>query len=288
MTNSRTVHALVDTDWLADHLADPAVRVFEVNEDLSLYPSGHVYGAILVDSRKDFWDPVVRDFIGPQQFAELMGRWGVSKDTTVVLYGDKSNWWATYAYWFLKYNGHHKVKLVDGGRQKLVQDGFDFTPDTSFVDRAPYPVGQRDERLRIYRDDVLRLIETTRAGAGAMVDVRSPEEYAGFVTHMPDYPQEGVLRGGHIPGAVNVPWAMTVKYDGTFKSLDQLRRLFEPLGVTPDREVVTYCRIAERSSHTWFVLSELLGYPRVRNYDGSWTEWGNAVRVPIERGLLGG
>lgn len=273
----------MDTPWLAQYLTDPTVRVLEASEDLELYGGGHVPGALQLDSRRDLWDPVVRDFLSPEAFAALMGRLGITPETTVVLYGDKSNWWATYAYWFLKYNGHGHVRLVNGGRQKLIADGFDFTPHVPEVVPTPYPVGERNEQLRAYRDEVRAHIPVVREGAGAMVDVRSPDEYAGRVTHMPDYPQEGVLRGGHIPGATNIPWAMAVRYDGTFKPVEQLRRLYEEVGITPAKTVVTYCRIAERSSHTWFVLTELLGYPSVRNYDGSWTEWGNAVGVPIEK-----
>ncbi|ADV65783.1 sulfurtransferase [Deinococcus maricopensis] len=274
---------LVDTDWLAAHHADPDVRVLEASEDLTLYASGHVPGAARLDSRRDLWDPTIRDFLTPEAFAALMGRLGVTLDTTVVLYGDKSNWWATYAFWFLRYHGHARVKLVNGGRQKLAADGFDFTADVPLITPTTYPVGARDERLRAYREQVKAHIETVRAGQGALVDVRSPDEFSGKVTHMPDYPQEGVLRGGHIPGATNLPWAMAVQHDGTFRTAEQLRRLYGQAGVTPERAVMTYCRIAERSSHTWFVLSELLGYPQVRNYDGSWTEWGNSVGVPIEK-----
>ncbi|ACO48074.1 Sulfurtransferase [Deinococcus deserti] len=239
-------------------------------------------GAVQLDCRADLWDPVIRDFVSPEAFAALMGRLGITPDTTVVLYGDKSNWWATYAFWVLRYCGHERVRLVNGGRQKLMTDGFDLTDEIPDVQPCTYPVQERNEQLRIYRDEVQHHIHAVRAGRGALVDVRSPDEYAGHVTHMPEYPQEGVLRGGHIPGAVNLPWAMAVKHDGTFKAADQLRRMYEKADVTPDRMVVTYCRIAERSSHTWFVLTQLLGYPDVRNYDGSWTEWGNAVGVPIE------
>ncbi|WP_045235032.1 sulfurtransferase [Deinococcus pimensis] len=274
---------VVDTSWLAAHLGAHDVRVMEASEDSSLYDAGHVPGAARLDSRRDLWDRVVRDFVTPEAFAALMGRLGVTPDTTVVLYGDKSNWWATYAFWFLRYNGHARVKLLDGGRQKLLADGFDLTTDPPRFTPTTYPVGVRDESLRILRDDVLRHLQTVREGRGALVDVRSPDEYAGLVTHLPEYPQEGVLRGGHIPGATNLPWAMAVRHDGTFRPRAQLARLYADAGVTPERAVVTYCRIAERSSHTWFVLTQLLGYPDVRNYDGSWTEWGNGVGLPIEK-----
>ncbi|MFC4640253.1 sulfurtransferase [Deinococcus hohokamensis] len=273
---------LVETTWLEQHLTDPTVRILEASEDSQLYRAGHVPGAGQLDGRADLWDPVIRDFLSPEAFAALMGRLGISPEMTVVLYGDKSNWWATYAFWALRYSGHQRVKLVNGGRQKLMADGFDLTEELPDIQGVSYPVQERHEALRIYRDEVQRHIGAVRAGLGALVDVRSPEEYAGYVTHMPDYPQEGVLRGGHIPGAVNLPWAMTLRPDGTFKAPEQLRRIYEGAGVTPERTVVTYCRIAERSSHTWFVLTQLLGYPDVRNYDGSWTEWGNAVGLPIE------
>ncbi|SMB86038.1 sulfurtransferase [Deinococcus hopiensis] len=276
-------HVLVDTAWLAAHHGDPLVRVLEASEDLALYDSGHAPNALRLDSRRDLWDPVIRDFLTPEAFAALMARLGITHETTVVLYGDKSNWWATYAFWFLKYNGHADVKLVNGGRQKLDADGLAFTITVPEVTPTTYPVRARNERLRIYRDEVRQHIAAVHKGEGALVDVRSPDEFAGNVTHMPEYPQEGVLRGGHIPSAVNLPWAIAVKYDGTFKSAQQLQRLYETAGVTPDKAVVTYCRIAERSSHTWFVLTQLLGYPNVTNYDGSWTEWGNAVGLPIEK-----
>ncbi|WP_043804998.1 sulfurtransferase [Deinococcus gobiensis] len=280
---SYTHDVLVNTMWLTQHHLDPDIRVLEASEDGALYDTGHVPGALRLDSRRDLWHPVIRDFIAPEAFASLMSRLGITPETTVVLYGDKSNWWATYAFWVLRYNGHQHLKLVNGGRQKLIADGFDLSREAPEVTPTTYPVGKRDERLRIYRDEVRQRLHLVHEGTGALVDVRSPDEYAGTVTHMPDYPQEGVLRGGHIPGAVNVPWAMAVRYDGTFKPAEQLQRLYEAAGIHPSQQVVTYCRIAERSSHTWFVLTQLLGYPEVTNYDGSWTEWGNAVGVPIEK-----
>ena len=274
---------LVSTDWVEQHLQDPNIRLVEVDEDILLYETGHAPGAVKVDWQLDFWDPVMREFIGPEQFAALMGRLGITPDTTVVLYGDKSNWWAAYAYWFFQYNGHTNAKIMNGGRQKWVAENRPSTTDTPEITPAEYPVGQRDESIRAYRDQVKAHIEKVRAGQGAMVDVRSPDEFSGKVTHMPNYPQEGVLRGGHIPGARNIPWARTVNEDGTFKSPEELRAMYEAEGVTPDKEVIAYCRIAERSSHSWFVLTQLLGYPKVSNYDGSWTEWGNAVGLPIEK-----
>ncbi|WP_027481099.1 sulfurtransferase [Deinococcus pimensis] len=284
--DNRTGYAhdvLVSTDWAEQHLGDPGVRFVEVDEDILLFETGHAPGAVKVDWQLDFWDPVMREFIGPEEFAALMGRLGITPDTTVVLYGDKSNWWAAYAYWFFRYNGHTNAKIINGGRQKWVAENRPLTTDATEVTPTTYPVGQRDESIRAYRDEVRAHIEKVRAGTGAMVDVRSPDEFSGKVTHMPNYPQEGVLRGGHIPGARNIPWARTVNEDGTFKTPDELRALYEAEGVTPDKEIIAYCRIAERSSHSWFVLTQLLGYPKVSNYDGSWTEWGNGVGLPIEK-----
>lgn len=274
---------LVSTDWVAEHLNDSGLRLLEVDEDILLYDTGHIPGALKIDWQNDFWDPVMREFIGPEEFARLMGRLGITPDTTVLLYGDKSNWWAAYAYWFFQYNGHKNAKIVNGGRQKWVAEGRELSTDAPSVAPTQYPTGQRDESIRAYRDQVKAHIEKVRAGGGAMVDVRSPDEFSGKVTHMPNYPQEGVLRGGHIPGARNIPWAKAVNEDGTFKSADDLQALYAAEGVTPDKEVIAYCRIAERSSHSWFVLTQLLGFPKVSNYDGSWTEWGNAVGVPIEK-----
>ena len=276
--------ALVSTEWVAAHLEDPDVRILEVDEDVLLYDTGHIPGALKVDWQKDFWDPVVRDFIDEEAFARLMGRLGIANDTTVVLYGDKANWWAAYAFWFLSYSGHEKLKLMDGGRAKWEAEGRPMTREVPRVEPRSYRPRYRNELLRAYRDEVLAHLVKVREGKGALVDVRSPREYTGELTHMPEYPQEGVLRGGHIPGAVNIPWAQAVREDGTFKPAEELRALYAERGVTPDKEVIVYCRIAERSSHTWFVLKHLLGYPWVKNYDGSWTEWGNLVRAPIKEG----
>ncbi|MGI8746790.1 MAG: sulfurtransferase [Deinococcus sp.] len=275
---------LVSTDWVADHRADPTLRLIEVDEDILLYDTGHVAGAVKIDWQLDLWDQVEREFIPAQGLSELLGRLGVTPDHSVVLYGDKSNWWASYAYWFLTYNGVRNLRIMNGGRQKWAAEGRELTTDPSSVQpTAPYPGLERDEELRAYRDEVKAHIASVRAGTGAMVDVRSPDEFSGKVTHMPSYPQEGVLRGGHIPGAANIPWARATNEDGTFKSADELTSLYAAEGVTPDKDVIAYCRIAERSSHSWFVLRELLGYPSVKNYDGSWTEWGNSVGVPIEK-----
>ncbi len=275
---------LVSTEWVAEHLNDPDVRILEVDEDVLLYDTGHIPGALKIDWQKDFWDPVVRDFIDEEAFARLMGRLGIDNDTTVVLYGDKSNWWAAYAFWFMSYSGHEKLKLMDGGRAKWEAEGRPMTREVPKLEPRAYRPRYRNELLRAYRDEVLAHLVKIKEGKGALVDVRSPREYTGELTHMPEYPQEGVLRGGHIPGAVNIPWAEAVREDGTFKPAEELRALYEAKGVTPDKEVIVYCRIAERSSHTWFVLKHLLGYPEVKNYDGSWTEWGNLVRAPIKRG----
>ena len=209
---------------------------------------------------------------------------GVSNDTTVVVYGDKNNWWAAYAFWFFRYNGHENLKLMNGGRAKWAAENKPLTTDVPDITPGSYTPGQRNPELRAFREDVLKFLENVEAGTGALVDVRSPGEFKGEVTHMADYPQEGVLRGGHIPGAQSIPWAQAANPDGTFKSADELRALYEPKGVTPDKEVIAYCRIAERSSHSWFVLKYLLGYENVKNYDGSWTEWGNSVGLPIEKG----
>ncbi len=275
---------LVTTDWVAEHQNDPEIRIMDVSEDVLLYETGHVPGAVKIDWLGDLWDDTIREFIQPEDLAKLFERLGVSNDTTVVLYGDKNNWWASYAFWFFRYSGHENLKLMNGGRAKWTAENRPLTTETPDVKPGSYTPGQRDPELRAFRDDVLKHLEKVKAGTGAMVDVRSPGEFKGDVTHMPDYPQEGVLRGGHIPGAQSIPWAQAVAGDGTFKSADELRELYEPKGVTGDKEIIAYCRIAERSSHSWFVLKYLLGYDNVKNYDGSWTEWGNSVGVPIEKG----
>jgi thiosulfate/3-mercaptopyruvate sulfurtransferase len=272
---------LVNTDWVAAHLDDPNVRLVESNEDVLLYDTGHVPGAVNIDWHTDLNDPLVRDYIGPEQFAELLSRNGIAPETTVVFYGDKNNWWATYAFWVFQLFGHTNAKVMDGGRVKWLAEGRTVTKDRPSYGRANYPAPTRDDsRIRAYREDVLK----HQAAGKPLVDVRSPGEYRGELLHMADYPQEGALRGGHIPGARSVPWARAANSDGTFKSADELRAIYEQeQGLKASDEVIAYCRIGERSSHSWFVLTYLLGYPNVRNYDGSWTEWGNAVRVPIER-----
>ncbi|MEA2602269.1 MAG: thiosulfate/3-mercaptopyruvate sulfurtransferase [Acidobacteriota bacterium] len=273
---------LVSTDWVAEHLNDPKIRIVESNEDPLLYSSGHIPGAVEVDWTRDLNDPVRRDYLGREGFQALMRRIGVTKDTTVVFYGDKNNWWATYAYWVFQLFGHDKAKIVDGGRIKWLNEGRPLTKDVPNYPPSDYVAAERDDkRIRAFRDQVLEHTNSKRP----MIDVRSPAEYSGEKLHMPDYPNEGALRGGHIPGAKSVPWAKAINPDnGTFKSAEELRALYEQeAGLKQDDDVVVYCRIGERSSHTWFVLTHLLGYKQVRNYDGSWTEWGNLVGVPIER-----
>lgn len=274
---------LVSTDWVAQHRQDAGVRLIEVDEDILLYDTGHIPGAVKVDWQQDFWHAVERDFIDAGEVQALLSKLGIQPTDTVILYGDKSNWWASYAYWFLSYSGVKNLKLMNGGRQKWVAEGRELTTDAPSYPASQYPALQRDESLRALREDVRAHLDKVKGGQGALVDVRSPDEYSGKVTHMPNYPQEGVLRGGHIPGARSIPWAKATNEDGTFKSADELKALYEGEGVTADKDVIAYCRIAERSSHSWFVLRELLGYPHVRNYDGSWTEWGNAVGMPIEK-----
>jgi len=271
---------LVSTDWVAEHLDDPSVVVAEVDENTDLYDEGHVPGAVKLHWRDDLQDPIERDVIEKDAFEQLMGRLGIGNDTTVVLYGDKNNWFAAYAYWYLKIYGHEDVRILDGGRQKWIDEERPLTTDVPSPSPAKYTAKDRDESIRVRRDDVLRGL---RADSIALVDVRSPQEYAGELMAPPGYEQEGASRTGHIPGAQSIPWAQAVRDDGTFKSADELRDLYGAKGVTADKEVRAYCRIGERSAHTWFVLRELLGYGNVKNYDGSWTEWGNLVDVPIER-----
>ena len=271
---------LVTTDWLAEHLGDANVVVAEVDENPDLYEEGHIPGALKLHWRDDLQDPIERDLVEKGDFEQLLGSRGIGNDTTVVLYGDKNNWFAAYAYWYLKIYGHQDVRILDGGRQKWIDEGRDLTVEVPQPAAAEYSAQERDESIRARRDQVL---EWLGANGHALVDVRSPQEYAGELLAPPGYEQEGASRGGHIPTAQSIPWAQAVRDDGTFKSDDELRELYGGKGVTPDKQVTAYCRIGERSAHTWFVLHELLGYEDVRNYDGSWTEWGNLVDVPIER-----
>ncbi len=272
---------LVSTDWVAEHLEDPGVRIVESNEDPLVYPSKHLPGAVEVDWTRDLNDQVKRDYVDAAGFDALCGRMGIGPDTTVVFYGDKNNWWAAYAYWVFQLFGHASARLMDGGRAKWEAEGRPMTRDVPTYEAVDYPVPTRDDApIRAFRKEV----ETHVAAGRPLVDVRSPEEFTGERLHMPDYPNEGALRGGHIPGAASIPWGRAVAPDGTFKTADDLRSIYvEEKGLAPGDDVVVYCRIGERSSHTWFVLTRLLGFEKVRNYDGSWTEWGNSVGVPIER-----
>jgi len=283
MTEYARPEVLVSTDWVADHRSDAGIRIIESNEDVLLYDTGHLEGAVHIDWRADLQDQVQRDYIDPAGFATLCEKHGITPETTCVFYGDKSNWWAAYALWVFQLFGHDKVKLMNGGRDKWIAEGRPLTRDIPSYSPSSYPVPsqRRDDAIRAFYVDAL---QQSQAGK-PLIDVRSPAEFRGEVTHMPEYPQEGVLRGGHIPGASSVPWKSAVDDDGTFKSADELKKIYtEECGLNPEDEIVVYCRIGERSSHTWFVLNYLLGYPSVRNYDGSWTEWGNMVRAPIETG----
>ncbi|HEU5358420.1 MAG TPA: sulfurtransferase [Gemmatimonadales bacterium] len=273
---------LVDTVWVADHLMDPTVRLVESNEDLLLYDTGHIPGAVKLDWLTDLNDPTVRDYVDRAALQRFLRGIGVSADTTVVLYGDKNNWWATYAFWVLRLFGLERLRILDGGRARWAEEGRPLVTERPRYPAGTITVGERnDAAIRAFRDEVVAHV---RAGK-KLVDVRSPEEYHGERLHMPDYPNEGAVRGGHIPGARNIPWGKAVDpASHTFKSAADLRVLYEQeQGLSAEDEVVAYCRIGERSSHSWFVLTYLLGYPRVRNYDGSWTEWGNGVGLPIER-----
>ena len=276
---------LVSTDWVLEHYKDPNIRLVEVNEDILLYEQGHIPGAVKVDWGTNLQRQDIRDFIDERGFEELVESLGISNDTTVIFYGDKNNWWAAYAFWFFKYNGHKDARLINGGRAKWVAEGKPLVTDVPAHPKGSYKVPYRDASIRAFQVDVLKHLLEVDRGRGALVDVRSPDEYSGKVTHMPNYPQEGALRGGHIPGAQSIPWAQAANEDGTFKDYEALKALYEGKGVTKDKDIVAYCRIAERSSHSWFVLKYLLGYERVRNYDGSWTEWGNLVGAPIEKSV---
>lgn len=272
---------LVSTEWVAEHLNDPNVRIIESNEDALLYPSGHIPGAVEVDWTTDLNHQTVRDYIGKDGFEALASRIGITPNTTVVFYGDKSNWWATYAFWVFQLFGHTNAKVMNGGRKKWEDEKREMTRDVPSYAATSYSAPNRDDSgIRAFRDYVLKHVEAN----GQLVDVRSPAEFSGEKLHMPGYPQEGAMRGGHIPGAKSIPWSRAANDNGTFKAREELEQIYlEERDLDPSKEVVAYCRIGERSSHTWFVLKYLLGFENVRNYDGSWTEWGNSVGVPIEK-----
>lgn len=272
---------LVSTDWVAEHLSDPQVRIVESDEDVLLYDLGHIPGAVNIDWHVDLQNPIERDFLDKAGFEALLSKHGIGNDTTVVFYGDRNNWYATYAYWLFRYFGHADARVMNGGRAKWEAEGRPMTREIPTYPASSYTAQEPDEQIRAYRDDVMAQV---KAGAPALVDVRSAGEYTGEVLHMAGYPQEGAQRGGHVKGAQNIPWATAANEDGTFKSPEELRTLYAGKSITPDKDVIAYCRIGERSSHTWFVLRELLGFPNVRNYDGSWTEWGSMVGVPIAKG----
>lgn len=282
MTEYADAEVLVDMEWLEKHLDDPSIRIVESNEDVLLYDTGHIKNAVHIDWRTDLQDDPMRDYINPEKFAALCSRMGITPETTCVFYGDKSNWWASYALWVFRLFGHTRVKLLNGGRDLWKARSKPLTKEKPNFAPAHYPVPAErlDNEIRAFYADTLAHSQAVKP----LIDVRSPGEFKGEVTHMPEYPQEGVLRGGHIPGAKSVPWKTAVNEDGTFKSVEELKEIYEnKCGLRPDSSTVVYCRIGERSSHTWFVLTYLLGHKNVKNYDGSWTEWGNMVRSPIEK-----
>jgi thiosulfate/3-mercaptopyruvate sulfurtransferase len=271
---------LVDTQWVENHLSDDSIRIVEVDENTALYAEAHIPGAIGFDWKRDLQDQVERDFLGPADFGELFGSRGISNEHTVVLYGDRNNWFAAYTYWYLKYYGHENVKLMNGPREKWISEGRPVTSEVPRYSAQQFTAQEGDAAIRAKRDEVLAALDSSTR----LVDVRSPQEFSGELISMAGYEQEGAQRAGHIPGAASVPWAQAVKDDGTFKSADELRELYDAKGVTDGGDpIIAYCRIGERSAHTWFVLHELLGKDDVKNYDGSWTEWGNLVGVPIEK-----
>jgi thiosulfate/3-mercaptopyruvate sulfurtransferase len=271
---------LVDTAWVAAHRTDPKVKVVEVDVDTTAYEKGHVPGAIGLDWRKDLQAQPVRDLLPKDQFEALLSRHGITADDTIIAYGDNNNWFAAWFVWNLKYYGHRDVRLMDGGRKKWEAEGRELATDSPAAKPAQYRASDPDAKIRALRDEVRSRYQDS---GSRLVDVRSPKEYSGELLAPENLPQEGAQRGGHIPGAANIPWGQAVREDGTFKSADELKELYGSKGVTPDKQVIAYCRIGERSSHTWFVLQYLLGYPNVRNYDGSWTEWGSLIGAPIER-----
>jgi thiosulfate/3-mercaptopyruvate sulfurtransferase len=272
---------LVSTDWVAEHADDPGIVIAEVDEDPSLYEDGHVPGATTLHWKDELQQQIVRDVIDQAEFERLLGSKGIANDTTIVLYGDKNNWFAAYAYWYLKLYGHEDVRIMDGGRQKWIDEDRLLVLDSPAPAPQTYRARPQDHSIRAWRDDILAILDSK---SDFLVDVRSPQEYTGELIAMPGYQQEGAQRGGHVPGAASIPWAQAVREDGTFKSAEELHALYSAQGIDGSKPITAYCRIGERSSHSWFVLRELLGYPDVRNYDGSWTEWGNLVDVPIAKG----
>lgn len=271
---------LVSTQWVADHLGDANIKIMESNEDVLLYDVCHIPGAIKIDWPTELQDQLIRDYVNKNNFEKLLSEKGISNDTTIVFYGDRSNWWACYAFWTFKVLGHEKCLIMNGGRQKWMDEQREVTKDIPSYPKTEYKVGVINESIRAYRDDVLKHIGSSKP----LIDVRSPKEYSGELLHMEAYPQEGALRGGHVPGAANIPWATAANEDGTFKSADELKKIYEGnAGLKEGDDIIAYCRIGERSSHTWFVLTYLLGFEGVRNYDGSWTEWGNLIKAPIEK-----
>lgn len=282
MSNYAHPDVLVETDWLAAHLNDPNLRIVESDEDILLYDQGHIPGAVMIDWVADLNDKVRRDYLSREEFEKLCASRGIGNDTTVIFYGDKNNWWACYALWVFQLFGHTNAKILNGGRKKWADEKREMTKDKPSYPAATYKAQERaDYKIRAFRDQVLAHV----TAKGPLVDVRSPKEFTGELLHMEQYPQEGALRGGHIPGAKSIPWAKAINEStGAFKTADELRDLYETQnGFKSDQNIIAYCRIGERSSHTWFVLTYLLGYPNVRNYDGSWTEWGNLVGAPIEK-----
>jgi thiosulfate/3-mercaptopyruvate sulfurtransferase len=278
---------LVTTEWVAQHLDDPTVRIVEADEDPLLYEAvGHIPNAAKLDWHVDVQDPVRRDFVDKAAFEALLSRYGIGNDTIVVFYGDKNNWYAAYSYWLFKLYGHRDARLMNGGRTLWEAENRAYTKDVPQFALTSYTAQEANLAIRAFRRQVESLLESSQVsgGSAALVDVRSPDEYTGKLVHMVNYPQEGASRGGHIPGAQSIPWATAANPDGTFKSAEELEAIYGGKGITPDKEVFAYCRIGERSAHTWFVLTQLLGYPNVRNYDGSWTEWGNLVGAPIKQG----
>jgi thiosulfate/3-mercaptopyruvate sulfurtransferase len=273
---------VVDADWVQAHLKDPKVRLIEVDVDSSAYDQGHIPGAVGFNWKKELQDQIVRAPLSKRHLEDLLGSVGVSNDTTIVLYGDNNNWFAAWALWIFKYYGHSDVRLLDGGRVKWLADKREITTEVPSYPQTTYQAQEPHKEIRALRDQVLHELGNSNL---ALVDVRSPGEFSGELLAPANIPQEGAQRGGHIPGAANIPWSQAVREDGTFKSADELRALYAGKGVTPDKDVIAYCRIGERSSHTWFALNYLLGYPKVRNYDGSWTEWGSMIEAPIEKSV---